>query len=54
MRIQKYKIIKGKYLTSLEIYCDYKNKKIDSVECSSCEYFISVNPKKEEIKCSSK
>ena len=50
-RIEKYKIYSNEYIKSATIFCDYKKRCVSTYECHTCEYWVSVNPDKEEIVC---
>lgn len=51
-RIQKYKIIVNPpFRQIVEIICDVKKRKVESIECGKCKFFISVHPDREEIIC---
>ena len=52
MRIQKYKIIDNPpFLKTVNIFCDVKKRKVESIECKSCEYFVKVKSWEQEIIC---
>lgn len=50
-RIQKYKIYRNEYIASATIFCDFKKRCVSTLECGTCEHWVSVHPDREEIIC---